>query len=198
MSNEKTYWSREAATLLGIGTSTLRKWSIELEKAEYSLIRDENDKRAYFDKDILALRDMQTFINKGMTLENAANAVMAKLKRQAQAGIVLVEKTQKERSSEVLSQADKLKNELVQMQQNFLTHIEEGFVQRLREEIRAEVRQELELQLEDKMERLERLIKDEGERHDHVLMENIRKMQEDAQNQVAATEKKRSWWPWSH
>lgn len=77
MSNtfQRTYWANDVAELLGISTSALRKWSLRLESQGYSFIRDEHDRRAYRDSDLVALRKMKEFLDNKMSMENAAKAV---------------------------------------------------------------------------------------------------------------------------
>lgn len=98
MDSDRVYWSHEAATLIGIATSTLRKYCLALEKCSYEVMKDENDRRAFFDHDILVLRDMKKMVDRGMTLENAAEAVVAKQKRQSGTLPVLAEERYVERS----------------------------------------------------------------------------------------------------
>src|SRR5690554_8085403 len=43
--DKKPYWSKEIADMLGIGTSTLRKWCLILERNGYRFLRDEHDRR---------------------------------------------------------------------------------------------------------------------------------------------------------
>lgn len=193
MENGKIYWSREVATLLGIGDSTLRKWCLELEKAGYAFVRDENDKRAFFDKDVLALRDMQILIRKGITLENAAISIQTRLKQKEQAAIVLSGLEDNSRSDQAFNQTDLIaKNDFLEYQQAFFEQLE----LQLLPKVRNEIKQELELKFEEKITRLERLLQDSVERRDALLMDTLRKMQEETQRQIAAaqeTKKKRFW-----
>ncbi|TPG65779.1 DUF3967 domain-containing protein (plasmid) [Brevibacillus laterosporus] len=72
---ERTYWANDVAELLGISTSALRKWSLRLEGQGYCIIRDENDRRAYRERDLIAFRTMKDFLDKKMSMENASKAV---------------------------------------------------------------------------------------------------------------------------
>lgn len=77
-SNDKTYWSREIADLLDIGSSTLRKWCLLLEQNGYLFLRDEHERRAFTEHDAIALRKLKDLTkDKGMTLENAVIAVIS-------------------------------------------------------------------------------------------------------------------------
>lgn len=73
----KTWWSKDLAEHLGIGNSTLRKWSSELEKAGYIFLRDEHNRRAYVEHDAIALRVFQKYLENGMSYDSAAKAVTA-------------------------------------------------------------------------------------------------------------------------
>ncbi|MGG3128903.1 DUF3967 domain-containing protein, partial [Brevibacillus laterosporus] len=72
---ERTYWANDVAELLGISVSALRKWSLRLEADGYCIIRDEHDRRAYRERDLIALRTMKDFLSKKMSMENASKAV---------------------------------------------------------------------------------------------------------------------------
>ncbi|MCR8961887.1 hypothetical protein O0550_01495 [Brevibacillus halotolerans] len=55
---ERTYWANDVAELLDISVSALRKWSLRLEAEGYCILRDEHDRRAYRERDLIALRTM--------------------------------------------------------------------------------------------------------------------------------------------
>jgi transposase-like protein len=76
---ERTYWSKEVADLLGIGSSTLRKWCIQLEERGYKFLRDAQERRAFTERDVMALRSFRELTrDKGVTLENAADVVISR------------------------------------------------------------------------------------------------------------------------
>lgn len=56
VAREKTYAGREVASMLGIGASTLRKWSMLLEQHGYWFVRDHQNRREYRQIDISALQ----------------------------------------------------------------------------------------------------------------------------------------------
>lgn len=78
----KSYWSQEVAKILDISTSTLRRWSTALEKEGYPFIRDENDKRAYLERDIVPLSKMRELLADEMGMESAAKAVVFRFSEQ--------------------------------------------------------------------------------------------------------------------
>lgn len=80
--DKKPYWSKEIADMLGIGTSTLRKWCLILERNGYRFLRDEHDRRAYTEHDAIALRKLKDLTeHRGMTLDNASIVVIETLNR---------------------------------------------------------------------------------------------------------------------
>lgn len=79
--NIVTWWAKELAEHLNIGSSTLRKWSLELEQAGYKFLRDEHNRRAYVEHDALALRQLKTYLDGGMTYDLATKAVTAEYMR---------------------------------------------------------------------------------------------------------------------
>ncbi|MED4782131.1 hypothetical protein [Brevibacillus choshinensis] len=56
VARERTYSGREVADLLGIGASTLRKWSMLLEQNGYWFLRDSQNRREYRQMDVAALQ----------------------------------------------------------------------------------------------------------------------------------------------
>ena len=77
MSNasEYGYFAKNVATNLEVTTSTLRRWSIELEKAGYTFERNNKDQRIYYQHDINAFKRLKELVNEGTTLIDAINVV---------------------------------------------------------------------------------------------------------------------------
>lgn len=69
---EAIYNPGDVADLLNVKESTLRKYSLLLEKYGYTFHKNERGQRGYFDSDIVVLRRMTDLKNGGMTLEKAA------------------------------------------------------------------------------------------------------------------------------
>lgn len=91
--NERAYWNHEVAEQLDIGTSTLRKWCLELEENEYVFTKGEQESRAFLKRDIDILMDMKNEIrNKKKSLKDAAKIALEK----ARTGGVLVEREQEQ------------------------------------------------------------------------------------------------------
>lgn len=82
VAKEKTYSNKEIAALLGIGLSTLRKWSALLEQSGYSFPRDGRSRREYRQMDAIALRKMKELTKENaMSLEDAAMTVASSMQR---------------------------------------------------------------------------------------------------------------------
>lgn len=75
--SEYGYFAKDVAADLEITTSTLRRWSIELEKAGYKFERNEKDQRIYYDRDFKAFRELKKLISNSVVLVDAINAVVS-------------------------------------------------------------------------------------------------------------------------
>src|SRR6478735_278274 len=75
--SEYGYFAKDVAAELEVTTSTLRRWSIELEKAGYKFERNEKDQRIYYDRDFKAFRELKKLISNSVVLIDAINAVVS-------------------------------------------------------------------------------------------------------------------------
>ena len=75
MENEFGYFSKDVALELEITTSTLRRWSIELEKEGYSFIRNDKDQRIYFERDFRAFRELKKLLSNFVPVSDAIKAI---------------------------------------------------------------------------------------------------------------------------
>ena len=73
----RAYWAKDISDLLEVTTSNLRRWSIDLENAGYRFYRDEHNRRAYFEKDIMPLRKLKEFLANNMSKNDAIKAVVS-------------------------------------------------------------------------------------------------------------------------
>jgi DNA-binding transcriptional MerR regulator len=72
------YNASDAANLLNLQPSTLRKYANILQKAGYKFHKNQQGHRSYFERDIVVLRRfITTKENPDITLEQSANAVMS-------------------------------------------------------------------------------------------------------------------------
>jgi len=75
--SEYGYFAKDVAADLEVTTSTLRRWSIELEKAGYKFERNEKDQRIYYERDFKTFRELKKLINNSVVLIDAINAVVS-------------------------------------------------------------------------------------------------------------------------
>ena len=74
---EQAYFSSEVAKSLGVGASTLRKYSSALEAAGYRFDRGLNNSRVFYQKDIITVQRLLKLIQEqNMTLEAAVELAM--------------------------------------------------------------------------------------------------------------------------
>ena len=68
---------------LDVGDSTLRKWCIALEEEGYLFSRTDNNKRVFFERDLVVLRHFQKLVQvQNLSMQNAARIVAPKFKDQ--------------------------------------------------------------------------------------------------------------------
>ncbi|PGQ11385.1 DNA-binding protein [Bacillus thuringiensis] len=72
---EYGYFAQEVAKQLEINANTLRRWSIELEKMDYTFERNDRNQRIYYQKDIEILRQMKIYLKQNWKLDEAAATV---------------------------------------------------------------------------------------------------------------------------
>lgn len=75
MENEFGYFSKDVATDLEITTSTLRRWSIELEKEGYTFNRNEKEQRIYYERDFKAFRELKKLLSNNVPFIDAVKAI---------------------------------------------------------------------------------------------------------------------------
>lgn len=75
--NHFGYFAKDVAMELDITTSTLRRWSIELEKAGYTIERNEKEQRIYYERDFKALREIKKLLSHSVAFVDTINAVVS-------------------------------------------------------------------------------------------------------------------------
>lgn len=75
MENEFGYFSKDVASELDITTSSLRRWSIALEKEGYIFYRNENEQRIYFEQDFKAFRELKKLLSNSVPFTDAIRAI---------------------------------------------------------------------------------------------------------------------------
>lgn len=72
---EYGYFVQEVAKQLEINANTLRRWSIKLEKMDYTFKRNDCNQRIYYQKDIEILRQMKIYLKQNWKLDETAATV---------------------------------------------------------------------------------------------------------------------------
>jgi DNA-binding transcriptional MerR regulator len=127
--NQKAYVTNELSKILNIGTSTLRKWCLALEKNDYEFMRTDQNKRLYVERDVIALRHFQALVQQSnMSLENASLIVASKFNNvRSSTGTpsVLHNAEENNRSSERSELVLEQLVEHIQMQQQYIERQEQ-------------------------------------------------------------------------
>jgi DNA-binding transcriptional MerR regulator len=71
------YFAKDVAVDLEITTSTLRRWSLELEKLGYVFERNEKEQRIYYERDFKVFRELKKLLSNSVSFTDATKAVVA-------------------------------------------------------------------------------------------------------------------------
>lgn len=178
---ERSFWTKDVAERLEIGTSTLRKWCIALEQEQYSFVKGAKNSRAFVQKDIKVLEQMKKLIQEaGMSIEGAVKVVLSVPVAEVETDNDLEDGN---RTPSVLSE-------------NVMNLPKEFIEQLLQEQILLKEKiQQLERIGIMNAERLERMENRYNER-DNLLLTHVREIQETKQLLVASQnkQKEKKWW----
>lgn len=162
---EQTYYSSEIADAIGIGSSTLRKYCVLLEKQGYKFDYGKNHSRIFYDKDRILLKRLVTSVkHQGIALEQAVNLAIASLETTDIATAATEEKS----DNSITERLERIE----QTQDAILKHLQEEAEERKRE--RCEQRER-------------------DARRDAQFMSMIREMQEEKWL-IAASKQEIPWW----
>ncbi|ARJ37750.1 DNA-binding protein [Sporosarcina ureae] len=78
MENGFGYFSKDVAIELEITTSTLGRWSIELEKQGYTFQRNKKEQRIYYERDFKAFRELKKLLANSVPFVDSINAVVTR------------------------------------------------------------------------------------------------------------------------
>lgn len=172
MENGFGYFSKDVAIELEITTSTLRRWSIELEKQDYFFQRNEKDQRIYYERDFKAFRELKKLIANSVPFADALNAVATR-----------------DFDSENARQTPSVYSEMVRLSKHELHEIVHVAVKNAIEEEREAMFLAFENKLNDVVEKRDRIITQQ-------MKQSLEEQREQHLLEVAATheEKKSSWW----
>jgi DNA-binding transcriptional MerR regulator len=167
------YSPKEIAGMLNIGDSTLRKYCIALESYDYYFARTDNNRRLFFDKDIIVLKHLRELVQvQNMSLENSAKVVTTKYKQDKEHASAQRDTDHDGRSLE--SDTQKILNRLEQL---------EEFNKTLLDTIDKQQKY-IEERLDKHEERLEK--------RDSLLLESIRETQETKRLMLEAKEEQKN------
>lgn len=151
----KVYSPSDIADVLQVKESTLRKYSLLLEKQGYSFQRNNQNQRWYSDNDVIVLRKLVTLKNNGdMSLEDCAKAVFLWSK----------EGDETLPSTDIHSDMERHNNDITELK-NTVSHLM-GIIERQEEIIKEQFKQQQEY-LDSKL-----------NKRDEVLIQALRESQE--------------------
>lgn len=75
--NEYGYFSKDVALKLDINASTLRQWTLAMEKEGYEFHRNDKNQRIFYDRDINLLFELKNLIEKTRNRENAIKTIVS-------------------------------------------------------------------------------------------------------------------------
>ncbi|HHL0974506.1 TPA: DUF3967 domain-containing protein [Bacillus cereus] len=167
---QRIYNAGDVAKLLEVKDSTVRKYAQTLEKSGYKFYKNDNGYRGYYDKDVIAMRDLiQYSKHPDMTLESAAKAVVSMNNERDIQGVDIEHQIAKESIQtydDLLKEFQDFKNQQIKFNQELLSKIEQR----------------------------DTYISEHLNKRDSDLMGVIRFIQEQKQLEHAGTKKNKKWW----
>lgn len=178
---ERSFWTKDVAERLEIGTSTLRKWCIALEQEQYSFVKGAKNSRAFVQKDIKVLEQMKKLIQEaGMSIEGAVKVVVS------------VPFTEVETDNDLEND-----NRTPSVLSENVMNLPKGFIEQLLQEqilLKEKIQQleRIEIMNAERLERMENRYKE----RDNLLLTQVREIQETKQLLVASQnkQKEKKWW----
>ncbi|HCY5602919.1 hypothetical protein P4H46_09745 [Paenibacillus glucanolyticus] len=129
------YSTYQIADLLKIGRSTVNKYARNLEDAGYVFTKDEKERRAFTDHDIIAFRALLEFLDRGVEYASAINAVVERYKPYTRSDSLAVVATPDSRPDVAMLNAKV--DELVQAVSLLSSKIDEIVDERVRDQVAA-------------------------------------------------------------
>ena len=160
------YFAKDVALNLDITTSTLRRWSIELEKLNYTFERNNKDQRIYYERDFKAFRELKKLLANDVPLADALKAVVS---------MDLDTKNAVQTPSVYKDEIRVSKSELEDL-------------------IHKSVKQAVEEEREAMLKAFELKINDVVEQRDRVLTTQLQNALEERRLEIAAATEEKRWW----
>lgn len=132
---EFIYGTHQVAQLLNIGRSTVNKYARSLEDAGYRFTKDEKERRAYTEKDIIAFRSLIDLLHRGVDYSSAINTVTERYNRALHSDSVAVIATSG--SSHDIAMLNEKVDELMIAVSSLSERIDEIVSERVRSEVAA-------------------------------------------------------------
>ncbi|MEB6551126.1 DNA-binding protein [Heyndrickxia sporothermodurans] len=167
VTNQFGYFAKDVAAELEITTSTLRRWSIELEKAGYIFERNKKEQRIYYERDFKAFRELKKLLTNSVAFVDAIKAVVSMDLEDKNASITPSVHKEELRLS---------KSELEEL-------------------IHRTVKKAIEEEREAMFRAFETKMNDVVEKRDRLITQQLNRSLEERRLEIAAAqEQKKSWW----
>ncbi|MED4116846.1 MerR family transcriptional regulator [Priestia megaterium] len=163
---QKSYWAKDIAELLDITTSNLRRWSIDLENEGYCFYRDEHNRRAYLEKDIMPLKKLKEFLSNNMSKNDAIKAVVSMFPKDNNSVFTI-----------------SVNDDEIRLSKRELKEIVQEAVQEAIEEEREVMFRAFENKMSDTL-----------EKRDRLLTQHLQTTLEERRLEIAATQEQKKWW----
>ena len=160
------YFAKDVASELQITTSSLRRWSIELEKSGYSFERNEKDQRIYYERDFKAFRELKKLLSSSVSFIDAIKAVVS---------MDLENKNASKTPSVYTGEIRLSKSELHEI---------------VHHAVKEAIQEEREVMYQAFENKMTNLI----EQRDRILTQQLQNSLEEKRLEIAASKEKQSWW----
>lgn len=167
--NHFGYFAKGVAFELGVTTSTLRRWSIELEKTGYSFERNEKEQRIYYERDFKAFRELKQLLSHSVPFVDAIKAVVA----------MDVENKNAAKTPSVYTEYIRLSKH------------------EIKEIVQTAVKEAIEEEREAMFQAFEHKMNDVVERRDRLITQQLQQSLEERRLEIAAAQdenKEKAWW----
>lgn len=165
MENTFGYFAKDVAAFLDVTTSTLRRWSIELEKYNYHFERNDKDRRIYFERDFAALRELKKLIGNNVPFADAIKAVAST-----------------DIESKNIQQTPSVYDQEIRLSKREFEEVISEVARRTAEETAQAIQQRNE-ELEKRLDNYQYALDESLKQRDEKLMETLNEMQESKQNE---------------